>query len=792
MKPLAGIAPPSAVTTAISILLCSLAAASHAQDAPAPAAAASSAASDDGLEIAHVVVTAQKRPQFAEKVPMSLSALSQDALVKQNAASIQDIARLTPGVAAISAEIFGTPSISIRGVASTAGTATTAIYIDDAAIATRSNLGPEAGGTAYPKLFDLDRVEVLRGPQGTLFGSGAEGGAIRFITPTPAMDRFGGLAHAGIAGSARGAGSVEVGAAVGGPLVADTLAFRTSLERKHDGGWIDHVDRDSGAITGRNTNGDDTTVARTAFLWRPTADLTIAPSLFYQDDFQHDRATWYEEAGTYRTYNHIPQPGRDRFTLSSLAVTYDTDALELKSITSVFDRHLRRIDDYSYVMPTAFTDGSEELPGDPGFLSVNHEATDQRVLTQEFRLSSNDDGTSRLNWVAGVYLSRSRQVHHQQIEQDSEAYAQALFGESSLDVFGESGVGPGGIYGFIEDDTLRDRSLALFGEANWKLAPHTTLTAGLRAGRNTFDFATHEDGPVAGGVTDFSGSQSDHSLLPKFAVSQDLGTSDMVYASAAKGNRVGGANPSYASVPGCGDDLAAMGIADNPRTYAPDSLWSYELGYKARLLGQRLELAASVFRVDWKNIQQSVLLPVCQFNYTTNLGNARSVGGDLQLQFRATRHLLLSGSVAYTDAHYTNTSWAAPAASAGTDAIATAGDKLPEPPLSLAFGAEFDWTPTPATKAFARVDYQHQSGFHRTGSPGTYNYDAGLYRAPATDYFSLHGGLTAGAVSYGAYVDNLMDTHTETMRTHDSPTDPDFQAMTFRPRTLGLTVDYKF
>ena len=785
MKPLVGVATPSAVATAVSLLSCVLASAAHAQDAPAAPAAA------DDLSIAHVIVTAQKRPQFAEKVPMSLSALSGDALEKQNAVNIQDIARLTPGVAAQSAEIFGTPNISIRGVSSTAGTATTAIYIDDAAIATRSNLGPESGGTAYPKLFDLDRVEVLRGPQGTLFGSGAEGGAIRFITPTPSMTQFGGVAHAGIAGSQRGGASYETGVAVGGPLIADTLAFRTSLERKHEGGYIDHVDRDSGAITGRNTNADDATVARTSFLWRPTGSLSVQPSLYYQDDYQHDRATWYEGAGTYHTYNHLPQPGRDHFTLSSLALAYDTDAVELKSITSFFDRRLRRIDDYSYVMPIAFTNGDEELPGDPGFVSINHEATDQRVLTQEFRLSSNDD-SAPLTWVTGLYLSRSRQLHQQRIEQDSEAYANALFGQSSQDVFGESGVGPDGLYGFIEDDTLRDRTLALFGEANYKLAPHTTLTVGLRAGRNAFDFATHEDGPVAGGPTDFSGSQSDRSLLPKFALSQDLSATDMVYASASKGNRVGGANPSYASVPGCGADLAAMGVTDNPRTYGQDSLWSYELGYKARMLDQRLELAASLFRVDWKNIQQSVLLPTCEFNYTTNLGNARSQGGDLQLQFRATRHLLLSGSVAYTDAFYTKSSWATLAASASTDAIAASGDKLPEPALSFALGAELDWAPATGSKAFARLDYQHQSGFHRTGSPGTYNYDAGLYRAPATDFFSLHGGYTVAATSYGVYVDNLLNVHTETMRTHNSPADADYQALTFRPRTLGLTVDYKF
>ena len=789
----------SIVVAAVSLSV--TAPAAHAADAapPQPAAAAPDPAASgaakpgpdapDGEGIQRVIVTAQKRPQFAEQVPMSLSALPQEALDKQNVSDMHDLARVTPGLAVQTADIYGTPNVSIRGIASTAGSATTAIYIDDAPIATR-NLGPEAGGTAYPQLFDLDRVEVLRGPQGTLFGSGAEGGAIRFITPMPNMNQFGGTARVGVAGSERGAGSFQAGTAVGGPLIANELAFRTSLWRKHDGGYIDHVDRETGDITARNSNGEDATVGRTAFLWRPTSDLTISPSIYYQDVFQHDRSTTYEAAGTYRTYNHVPQPTRDHFTLSSLAIAYDTDSVELKSVTSWFARSMRRIDDFGYLTAVPFTGGAdnEEVPGLPDYQALNFQGAEQRVLTQEFRLSSSGDGSERLSWLTGLYLSRALQKNRQYTAQDVESYSQAIFGQSSEQVFGEGGVGPGGIYSYMDDDTLRDRSVALFGEANYKMTPHTTLTLGLRAGTNTFAGSTREDGPVAGGPIVFGGTQRDHSLLPKLALSRELGASDLVYASASKGNRVGGSNPSYGKVPACAGDLAELGITDNPRTYGADSVWSYELGYKARLLDQRIELAASVFRVDWKNIQQNVTLPTCQFSYTTNLGQARSVGGDLQLQFRATHNLLLSVSAGYTDASYTQ--------SAGGTSLTTTnvnvGDKLPEPPVSVAVGVEYDWVPRAGTKAFARMDYQHQSKFHRTGSAGTLNYDAALYDAPATNDFSLHGGWTVDKVSYELYVDNLFDARTEIMRTRNAPTDPYFQGMTFRPRTLGMTVDYKF
>jgi iron complex outermembrane receptor protein len=778
---------PRRSTVALAACLCLAGIQAHAQSAAEPAAAAS--APDDNGQIQRVVVTAQKRPQFAEKVPMSLSAVSQETLDKQGAVDIQDLSRITPGLSARATTIFGNPNIAVRGISSTAGSATTAIYIDDAPIQVRGG-DSVAGGTAYPRLFDLDRVEVLRGPQGTLFGSGAEGGAIRFITPVPRSDKFSGNAKAGISMTDGGETSYESGIAVGGPIAGDTLAFRASAYNSHDGGWIDHVSRETGASTDTNTNGVDTTVARVALLWRPTSALTVAPSFFYQDRDEQDRSIYYEDAGVNKTFNHVRQPTHDRFSLSSLSVNYEFDSFSVKSVTSLFDRTQHRIDDYSYALTPAFTGGSEVLPGDPDFTGRNFMNTSQNNLTEELRFSSNDDGSSPWNWTVGVYGSRARQVQSQFIDLDLNTFTLSIFGVPPVVIFG---VPADGNNAFLEHDTLRDRDIALFGETTYEFTPATSLTVGLRDSHNEFGFDTTEGGPLGGGGVAFGGSQKGHALLPKVALSHELTKSDLVYASASRGNRVGGANPSYAGVAGCGADLAALGLTDVPRTYDGDFVWSYELGYKSRMLDQTLEVAASVFTVDWTGIQQRVTLPTCHFGYTSNMGKARSRGGDLQLQLRATKALLLSASVSYTDSYFTKTAYAPDGGSSGTGTpLVVGGEKLPIAPVNVAVGAEYGWAPTGGTHAFVRGDYQYANAYKSTGPVGAYDYDAGTYNTPATNFFSLHGGLSVGKVDFQLAVDNLFNSKTELLRTHNSIADPSYQAATFRPRTIGFTTAVKF
>src|SRR5271165_1214816 len=256
-------------------------------------------ASSGSLE--EVVVTATRRSERLQDVPISVTAFSQEKMDVQGLRNIDDVTRLTPGVAfsrngtGSSANYNDESSdINIRGIDSAAGASTTGIYVDDTPIQSR-HIGFGAVN-AFPALFDLDRVEVLRGPQGTLFGAGAEGGVVRFITPSPGLDKTTGYARADVASTDGGAASYEGGAAFGAPIIDDVLAFRASVSFRRDGGWVDRVGYAlspsasvplptpvyNGDTTQANANFSDTTTASLALTWKVSDTLEISLTIYYQ------------------------------------------------------------------------------------------------------------------------------------------------------------------------------------------------------------------------------------------------------------------------------------------------------------------------------------------------------------------------------------------------------------------------------------------------------------------------------------------------------------------------------
>ncbi len=253
----------------------------HAQTAPANA-------------LEEVLVTAQKRAEDITSVPISISSVSQDTLDQQGAKNIADLARLVPGVNAQPATA-GEMNVSIRGISTTVGAATTGVYIDDTPVQARY-ICFYCGFTAYPQLFDLERVEVLRGPQGTLFGSGSEGGTIRFITPAPSLTRYSLYSRSEVGFKDDGAPNWEMGVAGGGPLVEGKAGFRASLWTRTDGGYIDHVAYPTGALLDKDANSAKDYVARIAFLLAPVEALQITPSFFYQRTHHDSRDSWWEGA----------------------------------------------------------------------------------------------------------------------------------------------------------------------------------------------------------------------------------------------------------------------------------------------------------------------------------------------------------------------------------------------------------------------------------------------------------------------------------------------------------------
>src|SRR5581483_8372045 len=295
--------------------------------------------------IEQVVVTATRRAEDIERVPASVSAFTTERMDQLDVKNFADLVKFTPGVTFNT----NTDNISIRGINSTAGDATTGIYIDDTPIQLRT-LGFGSDNT-LPAVFDLQRVEVLRGPQGTLFGAGSEGGTIRYITPQPSLTDYSVYAKSEVSFTQYGAPSYEAGVAVGGPIVDERLGFRVSGWWRHDGGYIDQINYLTGATIDSNTNRTNTLVLRGALTWQPFDQLTITPSVFFQERHVHNNDQYWVAisnpgSGNYKTGTPELMGDHDRFTLPALKIDYDLGGAEFISNTSYFDRK-QVVQDYS-------------------------------------------------------------------------------------------------------------------------------------------------------------------------------------------------------------------------------------------------------------------------------------------------------------------------------------------------------------------------------------------------------------------------------------------------------------
>jgi outer membrane receptor protein involved in Fe transport len=247
------------------------------------------AAPADPNQLEQVVVTATRQSDTVNRVPLSVTAATQKSLDQRGIRTIADLQGTVPGLRVGAAEGSGVTNIVIRGVRQSVGAATTGFYLDETPLQKRNAAGfNSVNGTPIPPLFDLDRVEVLRGPQGTLFGGGSEGGTVRYIQPQPSLTRYSVYSRAQYSGTDGGAGSYEAGVAVGGPLVQDKLGFRASIFGRKSGGYIDLVDYRNGQVYDANANYGTTTEARLALTWAPTENSKITGSYFTSRDSTHN------------------------------------------------------------------------------------------------------------------------------------------------------------------------------------------------------------------------------------------------------------------------------------------------------------------------------------------------------------------------------------------------------------------------------------------------------------------------------------------------------------------------
>jgi iron complex outermembrane receptor protein len=791
-------------------------------------------ASDEGASadmaggLKEIVVTATRHEESLSKVPVSVSAYTQEDMDQKGMKDFADIVRFTPGV---SIDQTGTNAISIRGISSSGGAGTTGIYIDDTPIQMRS-LGFNPDDT-LPKTFDLDRVEVLRGPQGTLFGAGSEGGTVRYILTQPSLTKDSTYARSELSFTQDGQPSFEAGVAHGGPIVDGTLGFRASVWFRRDGGWIDRVNPSTGETEDSKSNHDQTLVLRLAGVWKPADAITVTPSVFFQNKQEHDVSTYWPaysdaSAGVFHNANPDRIPVPDRFYLPALKIEADLGGARLVSDTSYYVRD--EVTGYegtdynlSYYQGIGWPSAPEGVVTDPAFYplidstgvhlppgleSYRAPATvknQQRSFTEELRLESND-ASSRWTYTVGAFFQASRELSLEQINDPmADALLTALYGEGLQDIYGVPLLANGD--SFYQLNVGHDHQLAGFGEVTYALTDQLKLTLGARVAKTSFDITTYSDGPQNyGPLGPLTASQSETPFTPKASIAYQLNQSHLFYATYAKGFRVGGANaplPAY-----CGPDLITEGYASGqaPLTYKSDSTQSYEIGAKDNF-NNVFKLASSLYYIRWNSIQQNVFVAgSCGLQFTDNLGTAVAKGFDLQAE-AALGPVALEAAVGYTSARYIADS--AHGLAFDGDAIsgqsAINGSPGTNPPWNISLGAQYNFQLADHA-SFARFDYEYASRNPWSAAiqdPRSTQYTpfptAVSYTTSSTSFVQFRTGMTFGAWQASFFIDNLLNSQTTTNyeRTFvDSnnptypPPGPQYNNYTFRPRTFGITATF--
>ena len=749
---------------------------------------------DDSSALQEIVVTATRQPQTLDKVPISIAAYNQATLTDLNVQSIDDLSRLTPGIT-LSRNPFGNgdqSQISIRGISSSVGAATTGVYIDDTPVQVR-NVGVTATNP-YPAVFDLDRVEVLRGPQGTLFGSGAEGGAVRFITPTPSLTDYSVYARSEVSAIENGSENYEAGVAVGGPIIDNDLGFRLSGWYRHDGGYVDRIDYFTHTVDEPNANYRDTGVLHGSLRWEPLENLAISPSLYYQASDLNDSNVYWEQFSSGTRFQSAAlgrQPASDHFYLPSVKVEWGAEYLHVISNTSYFSRNDHGVTDYttadntnlgSAINPAMFS--YYPLPGETA--ASGYYTNLQNSFTQEVRLQSpNPDG--RLNWVTGVFYHRES-LTARELVTDPNTDIIATYG-LGVPTSGTSILGPllpgNGI--FQQSETDIDKQIAGFAQVDYAIVPTLKATVGARVSRMEYDFQSTEAGPLAGGPA--SGSQTETPVTPHYGLSFQADPHDLYYASAGKGFRPGGGN-SPIPLPLCGPSLALFGMKDVPSTYNSDNDWSYEIGAKNQLLGGRLSSDISAYHIDWRNIETQVTLN-CGFSVNLNLGEAVSNGFDMMERFRVTDQFTLGLALGYDDAHYTRSIQTGVLAS-GAPALAIGkGDPLGQAPWMGTLTGDYRFNFF-SQNGFIHFDYQYNSHDNTPLDRDIGSYDPDLPRPPAISVLNARVGFVRDKVEWALFGTNLTGDQPELVREHDALGDPLYRGMTIRPRTIGLQANTRF
>ena len=532
--------PPAALLRSATALACLSIFAARGQTPPAPAASAASSAAQTGpksMTLEQVVVTAQKRAEDPRKVPLSVSVLTGEAIQDQHVTSLADLSRAVPNLSYSTQAGAGLATLEMRGISSQAGSATVSIYLDDVSLTTR-NLYSQ--GTAEPRFFDIDRVEVLRGPQGTLYGASSLGGTIKFISNTPDATRFSGSVNTELSITSHGGTNVMAQGVLNVPLVSNEVALRIGVQGGRDSGYIDQVSPTTLGVTDRGINSTNWGVLKLALKANVGRDWSVTPSLFYQryksDDidaaylnvgsYQVPSGAATPALGLYQTSKPVREPMTDTLTVPALTVNGDLGFADLTGVLSGYKRRFDRVQDGTsvnvpyiasqVVNPTL----AATVAALPSAVDLANK-TDQTSL--ELRLASKDYDPARgpLTWVGGVYLARTKT---QVVDNEPVFGINAAFAAAGADINDPAqlnGSFPGAFTGDSSYYSARhytDKQVAVFGELTWNFGRTLRATVGLRQLHATQNFTREGDYYYAGGPSTSAIDGSANATTPRFAL----------------------------------------------------------------------------------------------------------------------------------------------------------------------------------------------------------------------------------------------------------------------------------
>jgi outer membrane receptor protein involved in Fe transport len=635
-----------------------------------PALSQTAPASGKSGKIEEITVTSQKRSENVRKVPLSVTVLSGAQIRAAHITNFADLTRSVPNLSFSSQAGEGLSNLEMRGISSSAGTATVALYLDDTSLTTR-NLPTE--GAVEPRFLDISRVEVLRGPQSTLYGASALGGTLRYISNPPKMDAFEGNVFSEISGTYHGGVNWDEQGVLNIPIIDNKLVLRLAGETGSDSGYISNINPADGSLIKSGINSTEFNVARGTLTWTPTDWLTLNSSVFFQLFDQRDSDAQYLALPNFQTPKLVAEPGRDRLTVPSFTANADLGFANLIAVTGNYERQfVRTLDSSIYdnlaiylCSPNNSDEACTDANGNPVanapnglFNALNNRPSETyysntvRQWSEEIRLVSKPyvpgESTLPFTWIAGLYYADE---HTTSTDTEFVNDANALFsayGVSPSDPTVLSGGFFGGIVnnevyqGITSYDTAQ---YAAFGEATYYPLPTVRITAGARYqyardGESTYQnyFYDYSDPGLVTSVSHY------YTFLPKFAVGWDITPTNTIYANASKGFRLGSSNrriPYFADqattqgVPSY--DLAALGIhANTPSNFGPDKLWNFELGDKGRLFGGLVNFSADFFYIIWDDIQTEIPLTTSGDEFQTNAGSATSYGFEFETRTRLT------------------------------------------------------------------------------------------------------------------------------------------------------------